>query len=182
MAQTFTFVYSDPYGAADFWYVEAEFYAYLQAPPWYVDCTVLVYPGSGTLWLGSNSLTLGTPGTLQTNQCAVNVAASSGSMSANAYTLTLSLSFTSAFAGIKTTVDGDAVNGGGVSTSSTLGTWTVPNCTVTFDTTASVSDVQRVINEALGTWSPTDDLNLDGIVNIADVQIVLNAALNLGCS
>jgi trimeric autotransporter adhesin len=45
----------------------------------------------------------------------------------------------------------------------------------------NVSDVQHIINEALGNAAPVNDLNNDGVVNIVDVQIVINAALGLGC-
>ena len=39
-----------------------------------------------------------------------------------------------------------------------------------------------IINEALGLQQAVDDLNSDGVVNVADVQIVINAALRLGCT
>ena len=46
----------------------------------------------------------------------------------------------------------------------------------------NVSDVQLVINQALGTASVVNGVNGDGVVNVADVQIVINAAVGLGCS
>jgi hypothetical protein len=54
-------------------------------------------------------------------------------------------------------------------------------CTMTGDTTASITDVQFIVNEALGIVPANNDLNNDGVVNIADVQKVLNSALNFGC-
>jgi hypothetical protein len=45
----------------------------------------------------------------------------------------------------------------------------------------SITDVQRVINEALGLRPPADDLNLDGVVDIADVESLIATALGLGC-
>jgi hypothetical protein len=54
-------------------------------------------------------------------------------------------------------------------------------CTMTGDATASVVDVQFIVNEALGIVPANNDLNNDGVVNIADIQKVLNAALNLTC-
>jgi uncharacterized repeat protein (TIGR01451 family) len=54
-------------------------------------------------------------------------------------------------------------------------------CTMTGDATASVVDVQFIVNEALGIVIANNDLNNDGVVNIADVQRVLNAALNSSC-
>jgi arabinogalactan endo-1,4-beta-galactosidase len=55
-------------------------------------------------------------------------------------------------------------------------------CDVTQAGTTAVADVQRVINEALGTATASHDLNLDGFVNVADIQIVISAALGLGCA
>jgi hypothetical protein len=46
----------------------------------------------------------------------------------------------------------------------------------------NVTDVQLIINEALGAAAASDDLNGDGRVNILDVQIVINAALGLPCA
>ncbi|HUB81067.1 MAG TPA: hypothetical protein VMB03_19820 [Bryobacteraceae bacterium] len=47
--------------------------------------------------------------------------------------------------------------------------------------TPTVADVWQMIAESLGLASAVDDLNRDGIVNIADVQKVVEAARNLGC-
>ncbi len=47
--------------------------------------------------------------------------------------------------------------------------------------TATVADVQQLLNEALGIAPPVSDLSNDGVVSVADVQIVMNAVLNLGC-
>jgi uncharacterized repeat protein (TIGR01451 family) len=54
-------------------------------------------------------------------------------------------------------------------------------CTMTGDATASITDVQFIVNEALGIMPANNDLNNDGTVNIADIQKVLDAALKLGC-
>jgi uncharacterized repeat protein (TIGR01451 family) len=72
------------------------------------------------------------------------------------------------------------------------GGWTSPNasdpttvvaaCALTRGGSASVADIQKVINEALGLTQAADDLNQDGLVNAVDVQIVINATLGLGCS
>ena len=59
-------------------------------------------------------------------------------------------------------------------------------CAVTGDANAnvdaSVSDVQRVLTEALGLAPAINDLSQDGAVNVIDVQIVMNALLGKGCS
>lgn len=55
-------------------------------------------------------------------------------------------------------------------------------CDVNQDGMTTVSDVQALINEALGVLMPNDDLNQDGVVNVVDLQIDINAVLSLGCS
>lgn len=55
------------------------------------------------------------------------------------------------------------------------------SCDANGDGSTTVSDVQLVINQALGVSSAVSDLNHDGVVNVADVQLVINAALGLGC-
>lgn len=58
-----------------------------------------------------------------------------------------------------------------------------PNaCDLNTDGNNNISDVQLVINEALGMMPSVNDLNHDNVVNVVDVQIVINAALGLGCS
>jgi hypothetical protein len=55
-------------------------------------------------------------------------------------------------------------------------------CSVSSGTSASVTDVQGFINQALGIASAANDINGDHVVNVVDVQIVINAVLNLGCT
>jgi len=55
------------------------------------------------------------------------------------------------------------------------------NCDINGDGKVDVSDVQLIINEALGIIPAVNDLNHDGVVNIADVQIVINSVLGFGC-
>jgi hypothetical protein len=45
----------------------------------------------------------------------------------------------------------------------------------------TVADVQAIVNEALGSALPANDVNGDGAVDVLDVQLVINAALGLGC-
>jgi hypothetical protein len=54
-------------------------------------------------------------------------------------------------------------------------------CDVNSDGSPDISDVQTMINEALGIANAVNDLNNDGKVNSVDVQIVIKAVLNLGC-
>ncbi len=55
-------------------------------------------------------------------------------------------------------------------------------CDITGDTTTSVTDVQAEVSEALGIAPALNDLNGDGVVNVADLQVVANSVLNLGCT
>jgi len=177
MAGTFTFVYADPYGASDLMYVEAVVQTPLAA------CFIIAYPSSETLLLdGANgALSLGASGSLQNSYCTVNGAGSQGVLSGNIFTLTVSLTFTSALIGSDNVV-GLAENGGSVTSGfQTLGSWTVGTCAPN-PNGMTVSDVQRIINEALGAVPAVDDMNQDGIVNVVEVQIAVTAALAAACS
>jgi uncharacterized repeat protein (TIGR01451 family) len=74
---------------------------------------------------------------------------------------------------------GGSPNGSASDLTNILSTTT---CDVSGGTSPGIADVQRMINEALGTILPNQDLNGDGVVNVVDVQIVMNAALGLGCT
>ena len=71
--------------------------------------------------------------------------------------------------------------GGWTSANAMDATTIVSPCAVTNDGSASVADVQKVINEALGNVKAVDDLNQDGVVNSVDLEIVINAVLGHGC-
>jgi hypothetical protein len=130
MSQTFTFVYSEADGAAQLGSVWALIAGASQNPPachiW-VELTNL--PGYVSLWSDAGVLlgnkVLGTTGTLQNNECSLNVGASSGVESGATYTLTLALSFSASFAGVKA-VSGQATTVDGVISSlQQVGTWTI---------------------------------------------------------
>jgi len=55
------------------------------------------------------------------------------------------------------------------------------SCDVNGDGTTNVSDVQLIVNQALGIVSNRCDINADGQTNVLDVQMVVNATLGLGC-
>ena len=46
----------------------------------------------------------------------------------------------------------------------------------------NMTDVQSIINEALGAALASTDMNGDGVVNAVDVQFVLNAVLGCGAN
>jgi hypothetical protein len=99
------------------------------------------------------------------------------------------MSFSTAFAGSHR-ITAEAWTYSGADTGATpLGTWTVPalnvtakrSCDVNQDGVTDVTDVQAVINAALGASVPGADLNLDGAIDVVDAQLALNAAAGLGC-
>jgi len=55
-------------------------------------------------------------------------------------------------------------------------------CEVTNDSAVTAADVQAVINQALGSNAPANDLNGDGVINPVDVQIVIEALLTRNCT
>jgi uncharacterized repeat protein (TIGR01451 family) len=75
------------------------------------------------------------------------------------------------------------VSGGGAANANASDLTTIApfTCDLNADGVVNVSDVQLIINEALGVIPAVHDLNHDGVVNVADVQKVINAALGLGC-
>lgn len=133
-SQNFTFVFSDPAGASDLASAQMIFGA---STSFRNTCYVWVKPSTGQVWVDndldngwSNDIVLGRSGTLQNSQCAVDVGASSAVSSGATYSVTLAMSFKTAFAGGKTTYGLLTTNGGQSSGWSTLGTWTVAGGTI----------------------------------------------------
>jgi hypothetical protein len=121
----------------------------------------LNYALSGFVNGDTAAVVTGTPSestTATSNSAAGNypVTLTSGTLSAANYTFTL-------------------VNG-----TLTIGAYTA--CDVNHHGKSDISDIQALINEALGIAPPVDSLHGIGLVNVVDVEIVMNAALGLGCS
>lgn len=55
-------------------------------------------------------------------------------------------------------------------------------CDLSHTGSTSVTDVQQLVNEALGVFSAGHDLNSDGAVTVVEVQMMISAALGLACS
>jgi sugar lactone lactonase YvrE len=97
------------------------------------SCTIMVQPNSSLVWLANDagngwigSDVLGTPGSLQNSQCAVNVPSSSGVWSGNTYVLTLPVTFARTYVGAKN-IYGEETSLSllGFPLWGLLGTWTV---------------------------------------------------------
>jgi hypothetical protein len=54
-------------------------------------------------------------------------------------------------------------------------------CSTSNGNTSTVSDVQALINQALGKAPPANDINGDGVISVLDVQIVIEAVLTSVC-
>jgi sugar lactone lactonase YvrE len=75
------------------------------------------------------------------------------------------------------------VSGGGSISATTSVTTSVSTVACNLNgSPANITDVQILINEALGVVAASDDLNQDGVVNLTDVQIEINAALGFNCT
>jgi probable HAF family extracellular repeat protein len=55
------------------------------------------------------------------------------------------------------------------------------SCAVSGNGDVTVTDIQQMVNEALGNSAAGNDQNGDQVVNVVDLQIVINAAMALGC-
>ena len=128
--QTFSFVYSDPYGAPDISWVQMHFQTQLVANgACYLQYTratntIILVNDAGTGSVGSAAL--GSSGTLSNSQCTLNAAASSASTAGNNLTVNVALSFTAAFVGTKNISMGAINNSNAFSGWQQMGTWTVP--------------------------------------------------------
>jgi len=101
------------------------------------------------------------------------------SQTASPYTFTVS-SLTAGSHTLTASYGGDTRSLG--STSNGIAILALSPCDVNRDGVTNVQDVQRMINEGLGTAAAANDLDADGVVNVVDVQIVINASISLGCS
>jgi uncharacterized repeat protein (TIGR01451 family) len=116
--------------------------------------------------------------TLATLACTRSDALSTGS----SYPLTVTVSVTGTPSGSVT--NQVSVMGGGsaaASASDLTNILTFSPCDINQDKATNVSDVQLMINGALGMGGAARDLNGDGLINVVDVQIVINAILGQGC-
>ena len=127
--QTFSFVYSDPYGYADINWVQMHFQTQLVAQN---ACYLQYTRASNVIQLVSDSgggyagaVSIGTAGTLNNSQCTFDAGASSVSVSGNNLTVNLALVFKPAFAGAKNISMGVVNNGNTFSGWQAKGTWTV---------------------------------------------------------
>jgi hypothetical protein len=126
LTQTFTFVFSDPNGAA---VLAQEYILFSQAGEANACMAVLnasalhLLSDSGASWLGP--ITLGSSASLQNSQCSISGASSSVTTSGNFLTLGLAITFNSAFSGAKT-VYMEAFDTAGLNSGMQAhGTWTV---------------------------------------------------------
>lgn len=54
-------------------------------------------------------------------------------------------------------------------------------CSITHGQTFTITDVQAIVNQALGIASAANDINVDGVVNALDIQLAVNAVLGQLC-
>jgi Beta-propeller repeat. len=127
--QTFSFVYSDPYGNADINWAQMHFQTQLVSQnACYLQYTrasnvIQLVNDSGGGYAGSAAV--GIAGSLNNSQCTLDTGASSVAVSGNNLTLNLALIFKPAFAGAKNISMGVVNNANVFSGWQVKGTWTV---------------------------------------------------------
>jgi hypothetical protein len=57
----------------------------------------------------------------------------------------------------------------------------ISKCDINQDKSTNVTDVQLMANQAFGSSTPDNDLNIDGVIDVVDVQYVIEAVLGHGC-
>jgi hypothetical protein len=129
--------------------------------------TIAVVTGSVPFDSGASWSAAGLPGGLQIGTSRGTITGTPTTMAGSPFAVTV------------TATDG---NGTTVNHFYALSALPYSACDLNQTGSTGVTDVQRVINEALGTATASHDLNLDGLVNVTDIQIVINAALGLGCA
>jgi uncharacterized repeat protein (TIGR01451 family) len=174
-SQTFTFVYTDSNGASDLGSAQAIINTSITSVS---ACYVWVTPGTATIWLAGDSgnwpasMTLGTAGTLQNSECAVNVGSSSGALSGNTYTLNLTIIFQSGFTGAKNIYS--QATGMGVQSSGwqTVGTWTAATGTTLH--AVSVNPASGAGVSQTFSFVYTDS---NGATDLASAQALINTSI-----
>jgi len=128
-SQTFSFVFSDPYGYADIHYVEMLFQSQISGQN---ACYVQYVPSNNIISLLANSgnayagaAQVGTAGTISNSQCTVDAGASSVSLSGNNLIITVALGFKPAFGGTKNIYMDVVNNANALSGWQANGAWTV---------------------------------------------------------
>lgn len=121
----------------------------------------------------------GTGWTCSSNSC-TNNGVLAGGASYPAITVTVSVA-KNAPSSVTNMASVSAVGSGAVSTTDPTTIRSV--CDINQYGTTTITDVQAMINAALGAANPASsaDLNHDGVVNVVDLQLVMNSALGLGC-
>ena len=184
VSQTFALVFSDVNGASDLNSTLVLFNASLSTVS---GCYIYAIPRSGAVYLSNNAgiawsapLTLGSAGTLQNSQCAINMGASSGVMSGNTYTMNLAVTFQAGFTGAKGVFGYALQNTGGLNSGwQQLGTWTVPSG-ATQPPTVSASPLSGSGASQTFSFVFTD---ANGASDLNSTQVIFNAGLSAvsGC-
>jgi hypothetical protein len=177
-AGTFAFTFSDSAGAADIVSANIQINAMVTNSG---ACSFTYVRAANTISLADDSgnfqtpLAIGSSGTSQNSQCAVNAGASSISASGNLLTVTLVVGFTAAYDGAKYTF-AEVQNASRNSGWAALGTWTVTSGAPP----PAPSAVSVTPNSGSGSTQTFSFAYTDpnGAADIATTQVVINATLS----
>jgi hypothetical protein len=183
-SQTFTFVASDPNGAA---YLNDVYMRFNQTPAATNGCEVRYYAPTGLLYLLSdNGGSWGTgakpggTGTLSNSQCTVNMSTSTVTPSGDMLTVMVNLSFSSSFDGGKQIWEYAQNRGGRYAGWNDMGTWMVGSSAEAAPSTGTVSPSSGFGTAQQFTLVASDP---NGAGDLAHVYMLLNRALSAlnGC-
>jgi hypothetical protein len=175
-SQSFVFTFGHANGYGDIKAVEllvgplaAANSCYFQVTP---TTKALLMANDGGTWTGP--VTLGASGTLQNSQCSIDAAASSVSGSGVVLTVSLAITFKSAFAGSKGVWMLAYGSGGTSSQWQQKGTWTVTTSSVNQPPQVSVSPSSGSGSSQTFTFAITDP---DGYTNVAAAEFLIGPVL-----
>jgi hypothetical protein len=174
VSQTFSLVFSDPLGAGD---LQSAQMIINPAVSGNSSCYVWVDPVHRGVYLTNDTYNawpgaaLGSSGTLQNSQCAVNAGASSVALSGNTLTVNLALTFLPGYAGVKN-IFGYATTAGGLNSGwQKLGSWTVPSGPQAISVTpASGSGISQTFSVVF--------LDPNGAADLTSAQVIVNPAVS----
>ena len=144
-------------------------------------CVVSYLPSTGTFQLLNDAGTAWSSIVRSNSQCSLSGATASAG--GNNLTLTFTLNFSATFAssGFQKSLYLQATDSHGLLAPwSAAGTLSLPPAGCTQPPTASVANVQSIVNQVLGIAPATTDLNGDGQINVLDIQFEIDSAL--GCA
>ena len=176
--QTFAFTSSSPNGSG---YIQVMFAMFDYGVDGGGACFLAYYPGNNSIalaaddgWSWSPSQTLGSSGTLQNSQCAINLAAATHQASGNSVTVNTALTFKAGLPGLQRIYMITYDNGGLASGWQQLGTWDTNTATITYQAPALLPP-QPANGTGLAQTFTLRASSVNGYAYLTQVQVSFNS-------